>query len=331
MKIIAFGVRDDELPYFQKWSQQHHIPVKTVKELLTTDNVKLCKGYDGVSSVQLKPYSQDLITQMRNNGIKYWSLRNVGIDNIDLDAVKQNGIKLTNVPSYSPDAVAEFAVLSTLRLIRQSKAYERKMRVGNFMWAPNIGKELHEMTVGIIGTGHIGGSALKYFQGFGCKIIAYNLVKYPEYQDYYVDNLDELYAQADVISLHVPLTNDDRHMIDDDAISKMKDGVYIINTARGELIDTDALIRGLDRGKIAGAALDSFENEAPIIQHDFKSFAAIPDAKLRNLMQRDNVLITPHVGFYTHTAVRNMVYSSLDNNKALFDSNGQTAPSLLKL
>ncbi|MBU3851085.1 MAG: D-2-hydroxyacid dehydrogenase [Candidatus Paralactobacillus gallistercoris] len=331
MKIIAYAIRDDELPYVKQWSQENNIEVKVVQDLLTMDNVDLCKGCDGLVSYQQKPYTTALINRMHEDGIKYWSLRNVGIDNIDLDAVKQNGMILTNVPAYSPDSVGEFSVLSALRLIRQSKAYERKMRAGNFMWAPNIGKELHEMTVGIIGTGHIGGSALKYFQGFGCKIVAYNLHQYPEYQGLYVDTLDELYAQADIIDLHSPLTLQTKHMINDDAISKMKDGVYIINTARGEVVDTDALIRGLDNGKIAGAALDTYESEVGIFNNTFKDFDAIPDARLKNLMQRDNVLITPHIGFYTETAVRNMVYSGLTNNKQLIESNGQKADSIVKL
>ncbi len=331
MKIIAYDVRDDEIPYFNKWSQEHNVEIKLVKDYLTLNNVNLAQDFDGISSVQLKPYSTALIDQMHQNGIKYWSLRNVGIDNIDLDAVKRNHIVLTNVPAYSPDSVGEFSVLSALRLLRQSKAYEHKMREGNFMWAPNIGKELHELTVGVISTGHIGGTAIKYFQGMGCHVIAYDLYHKPAYQDLYVASLDDLFAQADIIDLHSPLTPQTRHMISDDAIAKMKTGVYIINTARGEIIDTDALIRGLDSGKIAGAALDTYENEAPIIEHDFKSFNNIPNEKLKNLMKRDNVVITPHNAFYTHTSVRNMVYTSLNNNEALITSDGQSAPNIIKL
>ncbi len=143
--------------------------------------------------------------------------------------------------------------------------------------------------------------------------------------------MDDLFAQADIIDLHSPLTPQTKYMINDKTINEMKDGVYIINTARGEVVDTNALIRGLDSGKIAGAALDTYESEVGIFNNTFDDFDAIPDARLKDLMSRDNVLITPHIGFYTETAVHNMVYSGLTNNKELIESNGQKADSIVEL
>lgn len=333
MKIIAYGIRDDEMPYVDEWKQAHSdVEVKVVQELLTMDTVDQCKGFDGLVSYQQKPYTAELIDAMGANGIKFWSLRNVGIDNIDFDAVKRNNIVLTNVPGYSPEAIAEFSVTQTLRLLRNTKQYEAKMRNGNFMWAPEIAGELNEKTVGVVATGRIGRFAIQYFQGFGCKVIAYDLFHNPdiEKQGLYVDTLDELFAQADVIDLHAPATKDNYHMINADSIAKMKDGAIIINTARGELVDTETLLKAVHDGKLSGAALDTYEDEVGKFNNDFGSFDAIPDDVLKGMVEDGRILVSPHIAFYTTTAVRNMVQIALNNNKQLIESNGAKADFIVK-
>ncbi|WP_125579809.1 D-2-hydroxyacid dehydrogenase [Levilactobacillus cerevisiae] len=322
MKIIAYGIRDDEQPYLEQWSKDQGIEVKAVGDLLDEKTVDLAKGYDGAVVYQQKPYTAAVLDKLAANGITNLSLRNVGVDNVDADAVKRNGFKVTNVPAYSPEAIAELTVTQLMRLLRRTPTFDRKQAKGDLTWAPDIADELNSMTVGIVATGRIGRAAMKIYQGFGAKVIAYDVFHNPELekQGIYVDTMDELYAQADVISLHAPATKDNDKMLNDEAFGKMKDGVWILNPARGALIDTDALIRALDSGKVAGAALDVYEDEVGIFNTDFGSFDAIPDERLKNLMKRENVLVTPHIAFYTKTAVKNMVQFALNNNKQLIET-----------
>ena len=322
MKIIAYGIRDDEQPYLEQWSKDQGIEVKAVKELLDDKTVDLAKGYDGAVVYQQKPYTASVLDKLASYGITNLSLRNVGVDNVDADAVKRNGFKVTNVPAYSPEAIAEFTVTELMRLLRRTPTFDKKQANGDLRWAPDIADELNSMTVGVVATGRIGRAAMKIYQGFGAKVIAYDVFHNPELekQGIYVDTMDELYAQADVISLHAPATKDNEKMLNDDAFNKMKDGVWILNPARGALIDTDALIRALDSGKVAGAALDVYEDEVGIFNADFGSFDAIPDERLKNLMKRENVLVSPHIAFYTKTAVKNMVQYALNNNKQLIET-----------
>lgn len=322
MKIIAYGIRDDERPYLEQWSQAQGIEVKAVGDLLDETTADLAKGYDGAVVYQQKPYTAAVLDRLAANGVTNLSLRNVGVDNVDAEAVKKNGFKVTNVPAYSPAAIAEFTVTELLRLLRRTPTFDRKQAHGDLRWAPDIADELNSMTVGIVATGRIGRAALRIYQGFGAKVIAYDVFHNPELekQGIYVDTLDELYAQADVISLHAPATKDNEKMLNDAAFAKMKDGVWIVNPARGALVDTDALIRALDSGKVAGAALDVYENEVGIFNTDFGSFDAIPDERLKNLMRRDNVLVSPHIAFYTKTAVKNMVQYALNNNRQLIET-----------
>lgn len=319
MKIIAFSVRNEERKYFKEWEQKNNIYIKLIDEDLSLENVNLIKNYDGLSTFQLKPYDKNLINEMGKIGIKYWSLRNVGIDNIDIPSVIKNNIKLANVPTYSPNAIAEFSILSALRLLRKSKIISKNIQNGNFSWYPNIGIELKELTVGIIGTGHIGQIALNYFKSFGSNIVAYDPYPCEKYKKFYVNNIDELYKKSDIIDIHIPLNEATKNMINKTSINKMKDNVYIINTSRGSIINTDDLISSIENHKIAGAALDTYENEYKIIGHNFKYFQNIPNNNLKKLINYNNVIITPHNAFYTKTSVKNMVFTSLNNIKEFID------------
>ena len=246
------------------------------------------------------------------------SLRNVGIDNIALDTAKELGFTITNVPVYSPNAIAEHAAIQTARILRQTKVMDEKVAKGDLRWAPTIGREVRDQTVGIIGAGHIGQVYMKIMEGFGAKVIAYDLRKKPflEEQGYYVDSLNDLYAQADVISLHVPAIEETINMINDEVIAKMKDDAVLVNVSRGALVDTDAVIRALDSGKLYGFVLDTYEDEVGAFNQDWTK-AEFPDARLNDLIHRPNVLVTPHTAFYTTHAVHNMVDKALDNNLAM--------------
>lgn len=316
-KIIAYGIRDDEKTYLNQWVNNHSdVDVQVETDLLDENTVEKAAGFDGIVAYQQKPYTKEVIDKIGNYGIKSLSLRNVGVDNLDIAAIKSNNIKVTNVPSYSPAAIAELTLTSILELLRNSKKFQNKVITGDFSWTPDIADELNQMTVGVYATGRIGKKVVDYVRGFGAKVIAYDI-----YQDetlknegIYVKTPQELYEKSDILTLHAPAVKENFHLINDEAIKQMKSGIKIINPARGDLIDTEALIRGLDNGKISGAALDVVENEVGIFNNKFNSIEDIPDDNIKNLIKRDNVLITPHVAFYTKPAVKNMVQYALDAN-----------------
>jgi D-lactate dehydrogenase len=321
MKIIAYGIRDDEKPFLNEWIEKNNIQVTAVSELLDSTTVDQAQGFDGVVAYQQKPFTEDLFDKMGTFGIHSFSLRNVGIDNVPLEALKRNEIKLSNVPAYSPRAIAELAVTQLLALLRRIPEFEYKMAHGDFRWEPDIGLELNQMTVGVVGTGRIGLAAIDIFKGFGAKVIAYDVFRNPtlEKEGMYVDTLEELYAQANVITLHVPALKDNYHMLNEKTFNQMQDSVFILNYARGSLIDTKALLDALDRKKVAGVAIDTYENEVGIFDVDHQN-QPIDDPIFNDLFARRNVMITPHAAFYTLPAVKNMVQVALDNNRNLIEN-----------
>ena len=329
MKFIAFNVRDDERPYFENWIDQNNIQVDLHEEEITEDNFELLKGYDAVLALQPNEYPQGMFAKIAQYGGKVFAIRNVGVDNIDLQEAADNKIPVTNVPAYSPHAIAEFSVTLLLQLLRNTEIFKKKMQVNDYRWAPYVGKEIHDLTIGVLGTGRIGQAAIEIYKGFGAKIIAFDPYHNPELEKegIYVDSKEELFAKADVISLHMPATKQDEHLINEQAINLMKDGVYLINTARGSLIDTQALIAALKTGKVAGAGLDTYEYENPIFNHDLRG-QEIKDELFNELISFDNVLVTPHVAFYTQTAVKNMVTVALDSAKAVIETG--TATTIVK-
>lgn len=322
MKIFAYGIREDEQPSLENWKKANpNIEVGYTDQTLTPETAKLAAESNGVVTLQTTPYERAALEALSNEGIKSISIRNVGYDNFNFDDLKDFDMKLSNVPVYSPNAIAEHAVLMIGRLIRRIPEVDQKFDNGDFTWAPTIGKEYREQTVGVIGTGHIGRVAIQMLQGFGAKVIAYDVYHNEsiEKQGLYVDTLEELYQEADVITLHVPLTSDNAYMINDDAIAQMKDGVYIVNCARGELINNDSLIKGLDSGKIAGAGLDVLDHENNVFGKKWGSIENLPDSTIKNIAERLNVILTPHNAFYTETAIRNMIEVSFNSNKDLIE------------
>lgn len=330
MKILFYSMRTDEVEPFNKWKQEHpDIQVDHTEKLFTVETAKMAEGYDGVVLFQQEPYSDEAINILKELGVKNLSFRNVGVDNINLNLLKDKEMKLTNVPVYSPNAIAEHASFLMGRLLRRVPEYDKKIARGDLRWAPEIGREIRNQTIGVIGTGHIGQVLIKIMQGYGAKVICYDIFKNAELDKagMYVDSLDELYAEADIITLHVPAVADNVHMINKDSISKMKDGAVIINVSRDTLVDTDDLLAALDSGKIAGAGLDVYEDEVGIFNKDWEG-KEFPDARLNDLMSRDNVIVTPHIAFYTDEAVKNMVTVSLDSNVSLI--NGEEPKTLVK-
>ncbi|MBA1392966.1 D-2-hydroxyacid dehydrogenase [Bombilactobacillus bombi] len=330
MKIVSYSIRDDEMPALKNWEQAHpEVEVQIEHELLTPESAQKAQGADGVVVYQQKPYTRETLQALHDAGINKMSLRNVGVDNIDMEAAKELDFQITNVPVYSPNAIAEHVIWTMGRLLRREPEYTAKIAKRDLRWAPEIGQEMRMQTVGVIGTGHIGRVIIDILKGFGAKVVCYDI--YPNAQlqkeGLYVDSLDELYAKADIITLHVPSVKENIHMINDDSISKMKDGVIIVNAARGDLIDTDALIRGLDSGKVGAAGLDVYENEVGVFNENWEG-KQFPDKRLENLLERKNVIVTPHTAFYTQTAVKNMVEIAHNSNVQLIK--GEKPDNLVK-
>lgn len=311
-RIIAFSVRPDEQLVFDKYKAEHpEVEITTHRDPLTIENVDLVAGYHGVSMLG-SPLGRDILEKIAANQIKYIASRSIGYDNIDLEAAKELGIHVSNV-SYSPGSVAEYTLMLILMTIRKAKLIIRRGDIQDFSLMGSDGRELRNTTVGVIGTGRIGARLIQYLSGFGCKIIASDPYPNASIQDIceYV-SLDEIVSRADVISLNSLLTEDNYHLLDQAAFDKMKPGVVIVNCSRGELIDSAALIKALESGKVGGAALDVVEGDQPIFHHDHR-LRPIINTNLAILRSFPNVTVTPHVAFYTLDVVSEMVNTALDS------------------
>lgn len=313
MKIIAFSVRKDELPYFEKFAADFDITYATTEKELTAETAHLAEGFDAVSVYTSSPEVNDAWPILKELGIGFLTVRTCGYDGLDLELAKEHGIKVANVPRYSPSAIAEFAVALTLSVVRKLPLALRRSRVQDFSVEGLLGREINTMTIGIVGTGNIGRAAARVFKAFGARVIAYDLFENDEAREIveYV-SLEELFSRSDVISIHAPLTDDNYHFINDQTIAQMKDGVVVINTGRGGHIDSGALRDGLVSGKIAAAGLDVYEFEKQWLKKDM-SGQVIQDAVFRDLKNLPNVIMTPHIAFNTDVAVKNMVKISTEN------------------
>lgn len=315
MKVLAYCTRSDEIDVFNKLSSKYGHEVTMIPENFSPETAHLAKGYDGITFFVNCKATREALETIASFGVKYIATRGAGFNNIDLVACKELDIKVSNVPAYSPNAVSELTIGLVINLTRKIHRAVERVKEQNFELNGLIGTEVRNLTIGVIGTGRIGLNVIKAFSGFGCKIIANDIYesdevkKYAEYK-----SLDEVYKEADIITLHCPLSADNYNMINDKAIEKMKNGVIIINVARGGLVDTAALVRGLKSQKISAAALDTYENEVGIF-HDNHTDNVLQDEVLTWLLQCPNVILTPHYAFYTDEAVKNMVETTLLNIK----------------
>jgi len=263
--------------------------------------------------------NKEVIDILERNGVSLIAVRAAGYNNIDLKAAFQK-IRVVRVPAYSPYAVAEYAVTLMLSLNRKIHRAYFRTRDNNFMLNGLLGFDMHGKTAGIIGTGKIGKVIINILKGFGMKILAYDIFPDQEYQKtngfQYVD-LDTLYRESDIISLHCPLTKESYHLIDKTSIAKMKPGVMIINTGRGMLIDSKALIDALKTGKVAFAGLDVYEEESDYFFEDFSN-KVMTDDVLARLLSFNNVMVTSHQGFFTQEALQAIAATTLENVRDAF-------------
>lgn len=309
MKIFVYSHRKDETEYFKKFSKKYNVEIKLCKYAPTMENAELAKGFQCISIVTTN-INDELVEKFHKLGIKYISTRTIGYDHIDIRKAKELGIRVGNV-TYSPNSVTDYTIMMMLMSIRKMKAIIERSNVQDYSLKGIMGKDIQSLTVGIVGTGKIGQTVIKHLRGFECKLIAYDLYENESIKEFaeYV-SLEKLFKESDIISLHVPATNDNYHLINEESIKLMKNGVFIINTARGCLIDTKALIDSIEQKKIAGAALDVIENESNLYYKDLK-YEILDNRELAILKSYPNVIISPHTAFYTEQAVSDMVQNSI--------------------
>jgi D-lactate dehydrogenase len=282
---------------------------------LNAQTAPLAKGCDAVCSFVNDRIDPTALQVLHDAGVRFIALRCAGFNHVDLQAAADLGIRVARVPEYSPYAVAEHAVALILSLNRKIPRAHARVREGNFTLDGLEGFDLHGKTVGVIGTGRIGRTFASIMRGFGCEVLLVDRfpnAAFAEASGCRYVSLEEVYRQSDIISLHVPLTSETLHLIDLTAIEAMKPGVMLINTGRGALIDTQALIQGLKTGHLGAAGLDVYEEEAGVFFCDL-SEAGIQDDLLARLMTFPNVLITAHQAFLTREALHNIAATTLDN------------------
>lgn len=279
---------------------------------LTRETAPLAKGFEVVCSFANDHIDAEALKILHAGGVRMIALRSAGFNHVDLEEAERLGIRVTRVPAYSPYAVAEHAVCLILALNRKIHHAYARVRELNFSLDGLVGFDLHGKTVGVIGTGKIGTVFCQIMRGFGCRVLAYDSM--PSVSDTiatYV-SLPELYQQSDIISLHVPLTPQTRHLIDAAALAQMKKGVMLINTGRGALINTIELIAALKKGHLGAAGLDVYEEEEQVFFQDL-SERILMDDTLARLLTFPNVLITSHQAFLTREALKNIAETTVAN------------------
>lgn len=326
MKIISFETKDFELSDFAK-ADTYGLDVTLNTENLCAENVSLVHGFEGITTLGFSDLRAPMIEELARRGIKYIATRTVGFNHIDLTAAKNCGIRVSS-SRYEPYNVADFTVMLMLMLLRKAKISVCRALVNDFSLDGMCGKEMRNLTVGIIGAGKIGRTVIGNLSGFGCKILYYDpYVPKGSIAGAQDADLDTIYKTCDIISLHMPLTKDNVHMINDDVFAKMKRGALLINTARGGLVDTQALTKALESGHLGGAGLDTIESEEGAVHIDLRAHI-VNKRDLFYLKQFPNVIFTSHYAFFTEEATSAMVQCAL-KSLSLFES-GKENPYEIK-
>jgi D-lactate dehydrogenase len=315
VRIAFFDTHAFDKDAFLAANERYGCDITFFETRLTAATAKLAAGFDVVCPFVNDRLDADALQVLHAGGVKLIALRSAGYNHVDLEAAAKIALPVVRVPEYSPYAVAEHAVALLLALNRKLHRAASRVREANFSLDGLVGFDLHGKTVGVIGTGRIGTVMATIMRGFGCRLLAFdrqpNQTLIDDLPLRYVD-LPELYRQSDVISLHVPLTPKTRHLIDADALRSMKRGVVIINTGRGALIDTPALVEALKQGHVGAAALDVYEEEEGLFFRDL-SDQVLQDDVLARLLTFPNVLVTAHQGFLTREALANIAETTLAN------------------
>ena len=317
MKIIFFSAQPYDTVFFNRYNDSHGFELTFLESQLNEKTTGLIDAADAVCVFVNDKVNATVCKQLASKGVKIIALRCAGFNNVDLEAAKANGIQVCRVPAYSPEAVAEHALALIMTLNRKThKAYNR-VREQNFSLNGLLGFNVHGKTIGVIGTGNIGKSFCRIMLGLGCKVLAFDVIANKDLEAIGVEfhPLIEVF-KADIISLHCPLNDQTKHMINDDTIAMMKKGVMLINTSRGGLIDTTAAIKGLKSGQISYLGIDVYEQEEHLFFRDL-SASVIQDDEIQRLMSFPNVLVTAHQAFFTDEALSQIAITTLNNVQQL--------------
>lgn len=315
MKIAFFDIHGFEKEFICEANQTSQYDLTFFEPRLSLKTAPLAKGFECVCIFVNDQVSREVIETLKAQGTRLIALRSAGFNNVDLKAAQELGVKVVRVPAYSPHAVAEHAVALILCLNRKLHKSYNRVREGNFSLEGLVGFDLYGKTVGVIGTGKIGKVFCQIMKGFGTNILAYD--KFPDHDlakvvGFQYESLESVLKKADILSLHLPLGPESNHLMNEENFRKMKKGVLFVNTSRGGLVDTKALIQFLKNGHLGGAALDVYEEEE---QFFFKDHSAeiLNDDTLARLMTFPNVLLTSHQAFLTHEALLNISETTLRN------------------
>lgn len=327
MKIAVFSTQKYDREFLSAVPTEHKFVFFEAQ--LNNDTVNLTQGFDGICIFVNDHADSEIITELKNNGIKVIALRCAGFNNVDVKAAEKAGIRVVRVPAYSPEAVAEHAVALIMTLNRKThKAYLR-IKENNFSLERLTGFNIYGKTVGVVGTGKIGKAFCKIMLGFGAKVIAYDKHEDDEAKKLGIKyvTFEEVLKNSDIISLHCPLTPETKYMIDWEAFANMKDGVMLINTSRGALINTKDAILALKRGKIGYLGIDVYEQEEHLFYKDL-SENIIPDDTIARLMSFPNVMMTSHQGFFTKEALTEIAATTVGNIDCV--AQGKPSPNEVK-
>jgi D-lactate dehydrogenase len=314
MKIAIFSIHSFDRPFFENIKNNNHELVY-FQEQLSKETAHLAKDFDAIAIFTSDTVTEDVLHLLHSYGVKYIALRCVGYDHVDLQKATELKIKVANVPEYSPFAIAEHTVAMILALNRKLIIADNRIKRHDFSLGGLTGFDLNGKTVGIIGTGKIGSVLAKILHGFGCKLLGHDKIEESLLKSKYdlrYTTLDELCQQSDIISLNLPLNKDTKYMINEQQISLMKNGVMLINTARGGIVNTESVLNALKSGKIGSFGMDVYENEKGIFFYD-QSHIPLKDDTLALLTTFSNVLVTAHQSFLTNEALNGIVTTTMNN------------------
>ncbi|WP_374120574.1 D-lactate dehydrogenase VanH [Streptomyces sp. AN091965] len=306
--ITVYGCDQDEALLFREIAPRFGVVPTITKAAVSEANIDLAVGNRCISIGHKTRVTRATLSALSRAGVEYLSTRSVGYNHIDVSHAESVGISVGNV-AYSPDSVADYTLMLMLMAVRHAKATVRRTDAHDYRLSEIRGKELRDLTVGVVGTGRIGTAVIDRLRGFGCHVLAYD--NRPKTAADYVP-IDELLRHSDIVTLHTPLTAETRHLIDRRRIGQMKNGAFIVNTGRGPLIDTEALLRALESGRLGGAALDVLDGEEGIFYTDCRN-KPIGNRSLLRLQELPNVLISPHTAYYTDHALSDTIRNSLIN------------------
>lgn len=313
--IKLFGVREEDIPFINEWSEKNQVLVDLDSDILSLETVDRVKGFDGVSLSQQIELDETVYKKLHDYGIKQIAQRSAGFDSYNLELAKQYELVITNVPSYSPNSIAEYTVSQALNLIRNFNDIQNKTATYDFRWQPSIlSRSIKDLKVAVIGTGRIGSIVGKIFaEGFGSEVVAYDIEPQISCEAYltYQESMSEAIKDADIVTVHIPATKENTYLFNEAVFAEMKTGAVFINCARGTIVDTKALIDALNSGKLKGAALDTYEGEKGLFPSDQRN-TQLDDVVLVELIERQDVILSPHIAFYTDAAVKNLIVDALD-------------------